>query len=114
MKRIRWMGASKDALSAFPSDAKQAAGFQLYLLQQGQSPDDFKSLPQVGNGACEIRVQIGEDFRVIYVAKWNDAIYVLHAFQKKSAKTPQGDLDLAKKRYKEAKAASDAAKKAKG
>jgi phage-related protein len=108
MKPIEWIGSSKEDLSAFPSKAKEALGYQLFLLENGESPDDFDALPTVGSGACEIRVQIGEDFRVIYVAKWADAIYVLHATHKKSQKIRPGDLELAKRRYKEAQLKSSA------
>jgi phage-related protein len=108
-KPIKWVGSAKEDLSAFPGDAKQVAGYQLFQLQNGFNPDNFSPTPDIGNGACEIRVQIGEDFRVIYVAKWEDAIYVLHAFHKKSNKMASRDVALAKQRYKDAKASSAAA-----
>ena len=70
-------------------------------VQFGGDPTDFKPMPGVGSGACEIRVRdLTGAFRVIYVAKFSDAIYVLHAFQKKTQKTTKGDLELAMKRYK--------------
>jgi phage-related protein len=109
-KPIRWVGSAKGDVSAFPRKAKAVIGYQLYLLENGQLPADARALIDVGNGAYEIRVQIGEDFRVIYVAKWEDAVYVLHAFHKKSRQIRQNDLELARKRYKEAKAASISSK----
>ena len=75
------------------------------MVQVGREPSDWKPMPEVGAGACEIRVRDeGGAFRVIYVAKFADAIYVLHTFQKKAQKTAQADLDLAERRYREAKA----------
>ena len=73
------------------------------MLQVGRDPDDWKPLATVGPGACEIRVRdVAGAFRVIYVAKFADAVYVLHAFQKKTKKTSRTDLDLAAQRYKTA------------
>jgi phage-related protein len=75
------------------------------MVQLGRDPDDFKPMPTVGSGACEIRVRDqAEAFRVIYVAKFEDAMYVLHAFQKNSRKTSPSDLKLAKQRYRDAQA----------
>ena len=97
------MGSAKDDLSAFPKSARVRVGHELFMVQVGREPDDWKPMTSVGPGACEIRVrdQAGA-FRVIYVARFEDAIYVLHAFQKKSQKTSRADLKLAKERYREA------------
>ncbi len=74
------------------------------MVQVGRNPDDWKPMPSVGAGACEIRVQDQAGaFRVIYVARFEDAVYVLHAFQKKSRKTSRSDIDLARKRYRDAR-----------
>ena len=85
------------------------------MLQVGREPADWKPMAEVGAGACEIRVR-GEAgaFRVIYVAKFADAIYVLHAFQKKAQKTAQLDLDLAERRYREAQALAKELSRGKG
>jgi len=75
------------------------------MVQVGREPSDWKQMSEVGAGACEIRVRDEAGaFRVIYMAKFADAIYVLHAFQKKAQKTAQADLDLAERRYREAQA----------
>ena len=74
-------------------------GQELRLVQVGDMPRDFKPMPSVGAGAYEIRVRAGNQYRVIYVAKFSDSIYVLHAFVKKTPKTAQPDLDMAKSRY---------------
>jgi phage-related protein len=104
MKPLRFMGSAKDELSAFPRPARIRAGHELFMVQVGREPDDWKPMGSVGPGACEIRVQDQAGaFRVIYVARFEGAIYVLHAFQKKSRKTSRPDLELAKQRYREAR-----------
>ena len=101
MKRVRFMGSAKDDLSAFPKPARIRAGHELFLLQVGRTPDDSKPMTSVGPGACEIRVRDRAGaFRVIYVASFEDAVYVLHAFQKKSRKTTKADIHLARQRFK--------------
>jgi phage-related protein len=99
-KPIDWRGSSLDDLRSFPDDAKSAAGFQLRKLQEGEEPDKYKPMPQVGLGAYEIIVDTASGwFRVVYVAKFAEAIYVLHSFQKNTNRTSKHDLDLAKRRY---------------
>jgi len=104
MKPVRFVGSAKDDLSAFPKPARIRAGHELFMVQVGRDPDDWKPMSTVGPGACKIRVrdQAGA-FRVIYVASFQDAVYVLHAFQKKSRKTSQADLELARQRYRDAR-----------
>jgi phage-related protein len=88
-------------VAAFPEDARRLAGYQLWLLQQGKQADDWKPMSTVGAGAIEIRIRIGRAYRVFVITKFEEAIYVLHAFEKKSQKTPKADIDLAAKRYRE-------------
>ena len=82
-----------------PEDARRDIGVELTLVQRGDLPTDWKPIRGVGAGVMEIRVHRPGEFRVIYVAKFAEAVYVLHAFGKKSQKTPKADLDLAKRRY---------------
>lgn len=90
-------------MSVFPASARLRAGHELFMLQAGREPSDWKPVSGVGAGACEIRVRDEAGaFRVIYVAKFADAIYVLHALQKKTQKIAQVDVDLAARRYREA------------
>ena len=99
-KRIEWIGDSRDAIRGFPVVAKQRTGRELARVKEGLEPTDRKPMPSIGLGVSEIRVR--EDsgaFRVIYVAKFAEAIYVLHAFQKKGQKTPKAEIELARKRY---------------
>lgn len=99
-RRIEFLGRSREDLMDFPVSARQDAGRQLRRLQQGKVPLDWKPMKSIGPGVAEIRIhdEAGA-FRVIYVARLEDAIYVLHCFQKKSQKTSQRDLDLATSRF---------------
>ena len=101
MKKIIWLGNSFDALLGFPAVVKRIAGFQLHLIQSGQDPDDWKPMPTIGSGVREIRIHVEGEHRIIYVAKFEEGVYILHAFQKKSRKTPKKDLELAKSRFRE-------------
>ena len=101
-KPIEFRGSSLDDLRAFPLTVRREAGHQLDQVQNGQEPDDWKPMNTVGQGVKEIRIRDASGaFRVIYVAKFADAVYVLHCFQKKTEKTSKTDLDLATKRYRE-------------
>jgi len=101
MKEIIWLGSSLKELRLFPPDAKQQAGYQLDNVQNGLKPDDFKPMTSIGQGVEEIRINEGGQFRVIYFARREEAVYVLHSFQKKTQKTSQKDIQLAKMRLKE-------------
>ena len=101
-KPVEFRGSSLDDLRAFPLAARREAGHQLDQVQNGQEPDDWKPMNTVGQGVKEIRIRdAAAAFRVIYVAKFADAVYVLHCFQKKTEKTSKADLDLAAKRYRD-------------
>lgn len=79
----------------------QQAGYQLYRVQNGLEPSDWKPMSAIGPGVREIRIQAKDQFRIIYLASFEEAVYVLHAFQKKTRKTPKHDLALARSRFKE-------------
>lgn len=101
-KPIEFRGSSLDDLRAFPLTARREAGYQLDQVQNGYEPDDWKPMNTVGMGVKEIRIRDAAGaFRVIYVAKFAEAVYVLHCFQKKTAKTSKADLELAAKRYRD-------------
>ncbi len=96
-----WAGALDD-LRAFPAAARREAGYQLDQVQQGRDPDDWKPMSTIGQGVREIRIRDADGaFRVIYVSKFETAIYVLHCFQKKTQKTSREDIALATRRYKD-------------
>jgi phage-related protein len=101
-KLVEFRGNSLNDLRAFPLVARREAGHQLDQVQHGQEPDDWKLMSTVGQGVREIRIRDAAGaFRVIYVAKFAGAVYVLHCFQKKTEKTGKTDLDLATKRYRD-------------
>ncbi len=101
MKPLHFLGTAHRNLAAFPESARRRAGYELFMVQSGREPEDFKPLASVGPGAYELRVRDETGaFRVIYVAKFAQAIYVLHAFKKKTRKTAQSDIELAARRYK--------------
>ena len=103
-KQLAWAGSSfQDVLDddIFSLDARKVAGQQLRKVQRGDEPDDWKSFDEIGAGTKEIRIKLANGaFRVMYVAKFPEAVYVLHCFKKKTQKTSQPDKDLAKQRYK--------------
>ncbi|MDR2710519.1 MAG: type II toxin-antitoxin system RelE/ParE family toxin [Burkholderiales bacterium] len=100
MKALKFRGSARRDLRDFPVSARREAGYQLDRVQQGLAPIDWRLMVTVGRGVQEIRIhdEAGA-FRVIYVAKFADAVYVLHCFQKKTEKTSKADLDVAAKRY---------------
>lgn len=101
MKPLKFIGSSQDDLRKMPATVRHALGIELMIVQFGGEPSNFKPMKEVGAGAYEIRYRDASGaFRVMYVAKFTDAVYVLHAFQKKTQKTAQADIDLAAKRYK--------------
>jgi len=101
MKPLNFMGSSLDDLRNFPDEARRATGFELRAVQNGLEPTDWKSMNVIGPGVKEIRIHVLGEWRVIYVTKFRDAVYVLHAFQKKTRKTSRQDIDLARQRYRQ-------------
>lgn len=100
-KILVWIGASFEDLRDFPSDARREAGYELRRIQHGLMPTDWKPMPSVGPGVNEIRIHTRVEHRVMYVAKFEEAVYVLHAFEKKSRQTRDADLALARERLRE-------------
>lgn len=101
-KPVEFRGNALDELRSFPEAARRAAGFQIDRLQRGYDPEDWKPMPSVGKGVREVRIRDEAGaFRVIYLTKLEDAVYVLHCFQKKTQKTAASDIELARNRYQE-------------
>jgi phage-related protein len=98
-KPLVWLGDSRHCVRSFTVAARQRSGFELREVQQGKDPSDWKPMPRVGLGVREIRIHADEEFRVMYVAKFAEAVYVLHAFEKKTQQTAKRDIDLAKSRF---------------
>ncbi len=104
MKPVDFCGDALDTLRAFPERARRCAGYQIDKVQHGEEPDDWKPMKTVGAGVKEIRIRDESGaFRVIYLAKLADAVYILHCFQKKTEQTSARDIELARKRYRELK-----------
>jgi phage-related protein len=97
-KPVVWLGGALSALRAFPADARRDPGFELRRVQQGLDPDDWKPMPSIGPGVREILIHTGLEHRVFYIATFAEAVYVLHAFEKRTRKTPTDDLELAQDR----------------
>ncbi len=93
-----WLGSSREDVRAFPANARRLAGFQLRRVQQGLDPNDWKTMPTIGSGVSEIRIHTTVEHRVMYVAKFAEAVYVLHAFEKKTRRTSKRDVDLVRQR----------------
>lgn len=100
-KGVIWQGSALQDLRSFPADIRQQAGFQIDRLQRGLEPVDWKPMGTVGPGVKELRFRDSAGiYRVMYVAKFDDVVYVLHAFQKKTEQTAKHDIDIAKARLK--------------
>ena len=100
LKPVHFVGASREDLQQLDDAAKETLGFQLFKVQQGQDPDDWKPMSVVGPGVREIRVRESSGaYRLLYVAKFEEAVYVLHVFQKKDQRTSEADVVLARSRY---------------
>lgn len=101
-KFVEFRGSALEELRAFPAAARRDAGYQLDQIQHGREADDWKPMNAIGRGVREIRIRdTAGAFRVIYVAKFDEAIYVLHCFQKKTQKTSKADISVAAQRYRD-------------
>ena len=100
-KPILWAGPVLDDRRAFPVAARRLAGYQLSRVQAGLMPDDWKPMTSVGAGVLEIRLHTGAEHRVFYLAKFEEGIYVLHAFEKRTRQTRMADIGVARKRLAE-------------
>jgi phage-related protein len=102
VRPVCFLGDSLKCLRDFPEEARHDAGYQLDKVQRGDQPDDFKPMPAIGKGVEEIRVSDRSGtYRVIYLARRAEAVYVLHAFHKKTRATPRKDLEVAKGRLRQ-------------
>ncbi len=101
MKALKFVGSSLEDLKSFPAEAKRIAGFELDAIQRGLNPSGWKPMTSVGSGACEIRIHVLGEWRVIYVAKFAESVFVLHSFQKKTQKTRPADIEIARRRYRQ-------------
>ena len=98
MKPLVWLGSSLKDIRSFSREARREIGYQLYKVQDGLEPSDWKPIPSLAPGVQEIRVHTENEYRVLYVDKFSEAVYVLHAFIKKTPRTTKRDLELARAR----------------
>lgn len=98
-KPLAWLGSARRDVRAFPAGARRRSGFQLRRVQRGLDPEEWKPMPGIGPGVREIRIQTELEHRVFYVATFAEAVYVVHAFEKRTRKTPPQELKLARDRY---------------
>src|SRR6185503_7379344 len=101
MKTITWLGDTHSKIKSCPDIVRQQIGYNLDKVQKGMDPCDWKPMNSVGKGAKEIRIHEENEYRVFYVAKFEESVYVLHSFVKKTEQTTQKDIELGKKRYAE-------------
>ena len=104
-KPLTWIGSSREDLRQFPAEVRRRAGFELRAVQRGDEPSDFKPMPIIGPGTYELRLQTDDAYRVFYIAKFQETVYVLRAFQKKTQKTSKHDITLGQQRYEAAQRA---------
>ena len=97
-KSIFWLGSSREDLRAFPEESRRIAGHCLHLVQQGIEPPDWKPMKSVGLGVYELRIHTRAEYRIFYVAKFTEGIYILHAFEKRTKQTAKADIELARNR----------------
>ncbi len=102
MKPVSFLGDTLTGIRAFPDGPRREAGFQIDRVQRGLEPDHWKPIKTIGPGVREIRMsEAGGAYRVVYIATLPDAVYILHAFQKKTRATPKRDIAIAESRYRE-------------
>ncbi len=100
-KPLLWLGTSRDDVRDFPEIVRGKVGHELFLVQQGLTPSDWKPMTSIGTGVVELRIHAGEEYRVIYLARFEEGVYVLHAFEKRSRQTRTVDIALAQKRLRD-------------
>jgi phage-related protein len=104
MKRVQFLGKSLDRIRSFPEDVRQQIGYQIDRVQRGMEPTDWKPFKDAGMGVKEIRIRDEQGiFRVVYLARFGEFVYILHAFQKKSQKIAASDMNIIRKHYAEVK-----------
>ena len=96
-KPLFWVGGTLAQVRGFPAGARREAGHQLYQVQLGLAPSDWKPMSSVGPGVMEIRVHEGGEYRLLYLAKFAEGVYVLHAFEKRTRQTRKADVELARR-----------------
>ncbi len=101
MKPLFFVGSSLSEMAKFPPEPRRIAGYELWQVQNGLMPSDFKPMPAIGPGVYEIRIHRDGEWRVIYLASRREGIYVLHAFRKKTRASSGPDVGIAHRRFRQ-------------
>jgi len=101
MRKVVFEGNTLETIRLLPDDARHRSGYEIDRVQRDKKPENWKPFPTIGQDACEIRIQVGRQYRIIYIAKFEDKVHVLHVFEKKTKKTRKSDIEIAKNRLKE-------------
>jgi phage-related protein len=101
MKDVIWIADALDVLKNFPAQARHDLGVELMRVQAGLNPVRYRPMPSIGLGVQEIKVKYRGEYRLIYVARFEEGVYAISSFHKKSQRTPKRELELAKARYKQ-------------
>jgi phage-related protein len=101
LKPLCWLGSSRADVRAFPDVPRRIVGHELFQVQWGRHPSSWKPFGTVGPGVVELRVDVEGAFRVLYLARFPEAVYVIHAFEKKARRTRQADIQVARKRLRD-------------
>ena len=100
MRKVIFEGDSLEIIRRFPSIARQRCGYEIDRIQRNLKPLNWKPFRTVGQGVCEVRVRVGNQYRILYIVSFEDQLHVLHAFEKKTQRTRSSDIKIAKHRLK--------------
>lgn len=101
MRKVVFEGNTLKTIRQLPDDVRHRSGYEIDRIQRGKEPENWKPFSTIGQGAREIRIQVDRQYRIIYIAKFEDKVHVLHVFEKKTQKTRKSDIEIAKNRLKE-------------
>ena len=99
MKKIIWLATTHSTIKEYPDNVRREIGYNLSKIQHGLDPADWKPMTGIGQGIKEIRIHAENEYRILYLTKFQEAIYVLHTFVKKTQQTSQKELNIGRKRY---------------
>lgn len=99
MKSIVWLSVTYETIKVYPVNVRRETGYNLDKLQRGAEPSDWKPMTKIGPGVKEIRIHEGNEYRILYVTKFKEAIYILHSFVKKTQQTTQKEMNIGRKQY---------------
>ena len=101
MRTVVFEGNTLTLIRQLPDKARLRAGYEIDRVQRDKLPENWKPFPSVGQGVREIRIQVGQQFRIMYLVKYENKVHILHVFEKKIQKTRTSDIEIAEKRLKQ-------------